>query len=157
MINEQVRLFYSALDEDSITYSADIFKLIEYVHLGLNKKYKYYPLEEVVITFQENGFYSIETDLIFEPPQFNNKTLYHIYNSNKALIEKLRKNIALNPTEKKDLKNVPANYLICYLNDFEEARERLFKAKLLLREADESIYESYKETVRILRKMKYNQ
>jgi hypothetical protein len=156
LINEQVRLFYSALDEVSITYSEDYFKIIEYVHLGLNKKYKYYPLEEVVITFQENGFYSIETDLIFEPPQFNKKTLYHIYNSNNALIEKLRKNIALTPTEQKDLKNVPANYLICYLNDFDEAKERLFKAKLLLREADESIYEGYKETVRILRKMKYN-
>src|SRR5210317_1884086 len=60
LINEQVRLFYSALDEVSITYSYDFFKIIEYVHLGLNKKYKYYPLEEVVITFQENGFYSIE-------------------------------------------------------------------------------------------------
>jgi hypothetical protein len=156
LINEQVRLFYSALDEISISYSDDFFKIVEYVHLGLNKKYKYYPLEEVVITFQENGAYSIETDLIFEPPQFNKKTLYHIYNSNNALIEKLRKNIALTSNEQKDLKNVPANYLICYLNDFEEAKDRLFKAKLLLREADESIYESYKETVRILRKMKYN-
>lgn len=156
LINEQVRLFYSALDEVSISYSEDFFRIIEYVHLGLNKKYKYYPLEEVVITFQENGFYSIETELIFEPPKFNKKTLYHIYNSNNALIEKLRKNIALNPTEEKDLKNVPANYLICYLNDFKEAKEQLFKAKLLLRNADESIYESYKETVRILRKMKYN-
>jgi len=157
LINEQVRLFYSALDEVSISFSEDFFKIIEYVHLGLNKKYKYYPLEEVVITFQENGFYSIETELIFEPPQFNKKTLHHIFNSNNALVEKLRKNIALNPTEQKDLKNVPANYLICYLNDFKEAKERLFKAKLMLREADESIYESYKETVRILRKMKYNQ
>jgi hypothetical protein len=156
LINEQVRLFYSALDEVSISYTNDFFKIVEYVHLGLNKKYKYYPLEEVVITFQENGFYSIDTDLVFEPPQFNKKTLYHIYNSNNALIEKLRKNIALRATEQKDLKNVPANYLICYLNGFDEARERLFKAKLLLREADESIYESYKETVRILRKMKYN-
>jgi hypothetical protein len=156
LINEQVRLFYSALDEISISYSNDYFKIVEYVHLGLNKKYKYYPLEEVMITFQENGAYSIETELIFKPPQFNRKTLYHIYNSNNALLDKMRKNITLNLNEKKDLKNVPANYLICYLNGFDEAKDRLIKAKLLLREADETIYESYKETVRILRKMKYN-
>jgi hypothetical protein len=156
LINEQVRLFYSTLDEVSISYSEDFFKIIEYVHLGLNKEYKYYPLEEVVITFQENGSYKMETELIFEPPQFNKKTLHHIYNSNNALIEKLKKGISLELSEQKDLKNISANYLICYLNDFSEAKDRLFEAKLLLKQADDSIYQSYKETVRILRKMKYN-
>lgn len=156
LINEQVRLFYSTLDEVSISYSEDYFKIIEYVHLGLKKEYKYYPLEEVVITFQENGSYKMETELIFEPPQFNKKTLYHIYNSNNALIEKLKNGISLKLDELKDLKNVPANYLICYLNGFEDALERLFGARLMLRQVDESIYQNYKETVRILRKMKYN-
>ncbi len=156
LINEQVRLFYSALDEVSITYSEDYFKIIEYVHLGLNKKYKYYPLEEVVITFEENGSYKIDTELIFKPPQFNKKTLYHIFNSNNALIEKLKKGIPLEPSEQKDLKNLPANYLICYLNDFSEAKDKLYDARLLLKQVDESLFQSYKETVRILRKMKYN-
>ena len=109
-----------------------------------------------MITFQENGSYKMETELVFKPPQFNKKTLHHIYNSNNALIEKLKKGISLELCELNDLKNVPANYLICYLNDFKDAKYRLFDTRMILKKADESIYQSYKETVRILRKMKYN-
>ncbi len=156
LINEQVRLFYSTLDEVSIIYNENEFRIIEYVHLGLNNQYKYYPLEEVIITFNENGSYQIDTILLFEPPQFNKKTLYHIYNANQAIVEKLKKNIPLNNTEKIDLKNLPATYLICFLNNFTDAKDKLLEAKPFLKIQDESVYESYKETVRILRKMKYS-
>ncbi len=156
LINEQVRLFYSALDEVSISFSENDFTIIEYVHLGLNQQYKYYPLEEVKITFQENGSYKIDSKLIFEPPQFNKKTLFHIYNANNALIEKLKKGIPLKPSEEKDLQSLPATYLICYLNDFTEAKNKLLEAKPFLKNRNDSVYDSYKETVRILRKMKYS-
>lgn len=156
LINEQVRLFYSTLDEVSISFSEGDFKIIEYVHLGLNQQYKYYPLEEVKITFQENGSYKIDSKLVFEPPQFNKKTLYHIYNANNSLIEKLKKEIPLKPSEEKDLQSLPATYLICYLNDFTEAKTKLLEAKPFLKNRNESVYNSYKETVRILRKMKYS-
>ena len=156
LINEQVRLFYSTLDEVSISFSEGDFKIIEYVHLGLNQQYKYYPLEEVKITFQENGSYQMDTELIFEPPQFNKKTLYHIYNANNALIEKLKKGIPLKPSEEKDLQSLPATYLICYLNNFTEAKTKLLEAKPFLKNRNELVYQSYKETVRILRKMKYS-
>lgn len=91
LINEQVRLFYSALDEISIEFTGDYFKITEYVHLGLNEQYKYYPLEEVMITFNENGSYHIDSQLVFEAPQFNKRTLYHIFNANNALLDKLKK------------------------------------------------------------------
>ena len=156
LINEQVRLFYSALDEVSITYNEDEFRIVEYVHLGLNDQFKYYPLEELVIRFRDNGYYSIDTELIFEPPQFNRKTLHHIYNANVALIRKLKKNIPLRPNEQRDLANLPATLLICYLNDFSEARDKLIEAKPLLKRIDQNVYKSYKESVRILRKVKYN-
>jgi len=156
LINEQVRLFYSTLDEVSISYTEDEFKIIEYVHLGLNNQFKYYPLEEVVIVFQENGSYQMETTLIFEPPQFNKKTLYHIYNANLSVIEKLKKDIPLNATERKDIKNLPATYLICFLNDFTEAKDKLLEAKPFLKKLGGTVYDSYKESVRILRKMKYS-
>ncbi|PHS67300.1 MAG: AAA family ATPase [Flavobacterium sp.] len=156
LINEQVRLFYSTLDEVSISYSEGNFKIIEYVHLGLNNQYKYYPLEEVIISFQENGSYQIDSNLIFKPPQFNKKTLYHIYNANNALVEKLKKGIPLKPSEEKDLQSLPATYLICYLNDFREAKNKLLEAKPFLKTKGVEIYNSYKETVRILRKMKYS-
>jgi len=156
LINEQVRLFYSTLDEVSISFSEGDFKIIEYVHLGFNNQYKYYPLEEVIITFNENGSYQMDTVLLFKPPQFNKKTLYHIYNANNALIEKLKKRIPLKPSEEKDLQSLPATYLICYLNDFTEAKNKLLEAKSFLKTKGTEIYNSYKETVRILRKMKYS-
>lgn len=156
LINEQVRLFYSALDEVSISFSEDEFKIIEYVHLGLNNQFKYYPLEEVVIQFKENGGHQIESELVFEAPQFNKKTLHHIYNTNNSLIEKLRKNIPLIPSEERDLANLPATYLICYLNGFTEAKTKLYAAKSHLKNYNERVYQSFKETVRILRKVKYN-
>ena len=126
------------------------------MHLGLNNHYKYYPLEEVIITFNENGSYQMDTVLLFNPPQFNKRTLYHIFNANNAIIEKLKKKIPLNNSEQTDLKNLPATYLICFLNDFTEAKNKLYEAKSFLKNQEDAIYTSYKETVRILRKMKYS-
>lgn len=156
LINEQVRLFYSALDEVSIAYTEDEFKITEYVHLGLNNQFKYYPLEEVTITFRENGSHSIDSKLIFEPPKFNKKMLYHIYNANNVLAEKLKQRVPLSPLEKKDLQNLPATYLICFLNGFEDAMEKLHDVKAYLKQMDKDVYQSFKESVRILRKVKYN-
>jgi hypothetical protein len=109
----------------------------------------------LTIRFKENGFYNIDSQLIFEPPRFNKKTLHHIYNANNALLEKLRKNIPLIPSEEKDLFNMPSTYLICYLNDFSEAKEHLYEAKDLLNQ-NRRIYRALKESLRILRKVKYN-
>ncbi len=156
LINEQVKLFYSALDEVSIDFTNDYFKITEYVHLGLNNQFQYYPLEEVIINFKENGFYSMETQLIFEPPKFNKKTLFHIYNSNNALLKKLQKKIPLRTSEEKDVENLAETYLICYLNDFTEAKERLYEAKPFLKAIGGKTYQAFKESVRILRKVRYN-
>ena len=68
LINEQVKLFYSALDEITITYDESAFYIIEYVQLGLGKQLNYYPLEKVGITFSENGKYQIQSDLILIRP-----------------------------------------------------------------------------------------
>jgi hypothetical protein len=156
MINEQVKLFYSALDLVEITYNEDAFTIIEYVPLGLQNKYKYYPLEKVTITFKPNGMYVIDTDLIFEAPQFDKRTLHHIYNSNNSILEKLNKNIPITEHEDHDLRNLPATYMICFLNGFQEAKEKLQQAKSVLKKYDRDIYELYKATIRILRKIKYS-
>ncbi|MCM4159136.1 ATP-binding protein [Antarcticibacterium flavum] len=156
LINEQVKLFYSDLDEVSIKVDEDHFKIVEYVNLGLQNKFQYYPLEEVTIRFTENAGYDINTRLLFEPPQFDKKILYHIYNSNNALLAKLKNGKALNKNEEKDLLNLPATYLICYLNNFEKAIEKLENARELLRSHNKVAYQLYKESMRILRKVKYS-
>ena len=115
LINEQVLLFFSALDEVSINITEDAFEIIEYVNLGFQNSNKYYPLEETIIKFENNASYSIETKLLFEPPQYDKKTLHHIYNTNNSILEKLKKGHSLTKAEETDLKNLPVTYLICYL------------------------------------------
>lgn len=156
LINEQVKLFYSALDEITIAYDDDSFTTLEFVQLGLGSQQKYYPLEEVMITFSENGKYTINSKLLFEPPQYDKKTLYHVYNTNNALLKKLMGNIPMSTVEHVDLTHLPATYLICYLNGFEEAKEQLENARPLLKAYDQNIYQSLKESLRILRKVRYN-
>lgn len=156
LINEQVKLFYSALDEITISFDEHSFTTMEYVQLGLGSQQNYYPLEKVVITFSENGTYQIHSDLIFEPPLYDKKTLHHIFNSNNALLQKLQKRLDLTNSEKMDLKQLPATYLICYLNGFEEAKELMEDARALLREYDTKVYQSLKESLRILRKVRYS-
>jgi Domain of unknown function (DUF5929)/Schlafen, AlbA_2 len=156
LINEQVRLFFSTFDEVSILVDENAFKIIEYVNLGLQNSHNYYPLEETTIQFEDNVSYTIATKLLFEPPQFDKKVLHHIFNANNAILEKLKKGISLNKNEEQDLKNLPVTYLICYLNLFHDAIDKLQEAKPYLKNHSNEIYELYKESIRILRKMKYS-
>jgi hypothetical protein len=157
LINEQVKLFYSALDDVTIVYDENSFTITEFVPLGLNDKTTYYPLEEQTIRFYDNGYYKIETKMLFEPPQYNVKMLHHIYNSNLVLLSKLEKGLTLNERENKDLENISSAFMICYLNGFEEARQKLIDAKPLLKTvANPIVYTSFKEAMRIMRKMKYD-
>ena len=156
LINEQVRLFYSTLDAVELSYDNDSFKIIEYVNLGLNGKNTYYQLEETVITFGNNAIYSIDSKLLFEPPQYDKKTLHHIFNTNNALMDRLKQGMKLSAAQLKDLKNVPATYLICYFNGFKAALTQLQAAKPLFYEHSEEVYALYKESMRILRKAKYS-
>ncbi|WP_324024946.1 ATP-binding protein [Maribacter sp. BPC-D8] len=156
LINEQVKLFYSNLDEVTITYNNDSFTTIEYVQLGLAAKQKYYPLEKVVINFSENGTYQITSDLLFDPPIHDKEELERIYKSNNALVAKAKKNTELSIAEVKQLKYLADSYLICFLNGFEEAKERMEKARQVLKPKYPGINASLKEALRVLRKVKYS-
>lgn len=156
LINEQVKLFYSELDEVSFSITEDEFQIIEYVYLGLQHQKKYYPLEEVSIKFKDNVSYDIETKLLFKPPQYDKKTLYHIYNSANTLLEKLKNKAPLTTAEKLDVFQLPQTYLICYFNEFEDALIKLESAKYHLKSYDTDAYSNFKDSVRILRKVKYN-
>jgi len=156
LINEQVRLFFSTLDEVSIEYDNDSFKIIEYVNLGLQGAVKYFQLEETTIRFEESANYTIDTTLLFEPPQYDKKVLHHIYNSNNSLLERLKNNVVLNKNEELDLRNLPLTYLICYFNGFDESISKLEDAKPYLKKHSNEVYQLYKEAIRILRKIKYS-
>jgi len=155
LINEQIKLFYSAQDVVTISFDDTTFTITEYVPLGLNDKIRYYPLEKQTLHFFDNGYYKIDREMLFEPPEFDKKTLFHVYNSNLSLINKLEKGIKLTDNEFRDLENLPSTLMICYLNGFEEAKQKLIDSKLILKPYSE-IYLSFKEALRILRKMKYD-
>ena len=155
LINEQVKLFYSALDEVSISYNDDTFSILEFVHLGVQERFKYYPLERVDIRFRESGTYTINTQLLFEPPAIDRKTLYHIFNNNNVIFYKLKRGIELNQGEWKDLYNLSNTYLICYLNGFDTAIQKLEDLKPYLKKYSGGIYNRYRETMRLLRKVRY--
>lgn len=155
LINEQIKLFYSAQDDVTIEYDDDTFTILEYVPLGLNDKTSYYPLEKQTIRFYDNGYYKIDREMLFEPPEFNRKMLFHIYNANLALLDKLQKGLTLTERENRDLHNLPSTFMICYLNGFEDAKHKLIDAKSLLKSFP-NVYLSFKEAMRILRKMKYD-
>ena len=158
LINEQIRLFYSALDEVEIEYNSQSFIITEYLQIGIDKDHRYYPLEKTIIHFKDNGIYDIATELLFEPPVYDAVVLRHIYNSNNAILKKLEKNLPLSNHDIEDLQQLPATYMICSLNGFKDAKKKLEDAKPYLKGlADKSVYINLKEVLRVLRKIKYNQ
>ena len=156
LINEQVKLFYSTFDEVEIEWTADAFVITEYVRLGIEDRFRFFPLEEVRILFMENGAYQLQSNLLFQPPELDKKTLYHRYNANQALLEKLEKEIPLSSQEKQDLLQLPSSAMLCYLNTIHEAKDQLDRARPFLKKMGNDFYNNYKETQRILRKIKYN-
>lgn len=156
LINEQVKLFYSSQDDVDIEFDENSFTITEYVALGLNDKTSYYPLETVTITFFDNGYYKINTELLFKPPQYNKRMLHHIFNSNIALLNKLKKGTVLKRNELKDLESLPSVFMICFLNGFTDAKQMLIESKPFLKALENDSYSSFKEVMRVLRKMKYN-
>ena len=156
LINEHVKLFYSTHDEVEIEVDAHSFSLIEYVRLGFNDSFKYYPLERMSFLFDDKGSYQIDSEFLFSPPRFEKKLLHHIYNANNSLCEKLRKSTSLTKNEKADIINLAPTYMLCYLNGFEEAKDKLHDLSGIMKKQGESAYQSLKDTQRILRKIKYH-
>ena len=156
LINEHVKLFYSAHDEVEIEMDAHSFSLIEYVRLGFHNAYKYYPLERVSFLFDNKGSYQIDSAFLFTPPKYEKKLLHHIYNANNALGEKLLKNTSLTKNDREDVGNLAPTYMLCYLNGFEEALNKLNKLTAVIKQHSDHAYQVLKDTRRILRKIKYH-
>ena len=156
LINEQVRLFFSALDEVQITYNSHSFIITEYILLGIDKNEIHYPLEKTIINFKDNGKHDIIKELLFTPPKFDTGIINHIYNNNNFIVSKITQNLPLSVTEHEDVLRLPTNYLICYLYGHIDAPTQLRKTKEYIKNIpDKTTYVKYKEAMRVLRKVKY--
>jgi hypothetical protein len=157
LINEQVQLFYSDLDEVQIKINDHSFIIIEYILLGLEKKETRYPLEKTIIHFKNSGKLEIIKEFLFEPPTYESNIIQHIYENSNNIISKIVAKKPLSVTEHEDVFRLPNNYLICYLNGFLDAKSQLEKAKNYIRSLeDKTTYIKYKDVIRVLRKVKYH-
>jgi hypothetical protein len=157
LINEQVKLFFSALDDVQIRYNNNSFIVTEYIVLGLEKKEKYYPLEKTIINFKRNGKHDIVKEFLFIPPKFDDEIIQHIFNNCNAIVKKIEENISLSVIEHEDILRLPTNCLICFLHGFTEISEQLKKAKNYIKNLEnKTTYIKYKEALRIIRKVTYN-
>jgi hypothetical protein len=155
LVNEQVRLFYSALDEVQISYDEDSFSILEYVSLGIGGESKGYPLERQTLYFYPNGTYKMESKILFNPPYYDRRTLHHIYNTNLALLSRLKNDSKISSTDLADLDSLPGQLLICKFNNVGEPIEKMRAHKSFIK-PHPAAYKSYKEVLRVLRKVTYN-
>jgi len=157
LINEQVRLFFSALDEVQISYNQHSFIITEYILLGIDKEETHYPLEKTIINFKNNGKHHIVREFLFQPPKYNANIINQIYANCNTIVSKITSDTPLSVTEHKDVFRLPSNYLLCYLNGFLDAPDLLKKAKNYIKNLqDKTTYVNYKEVMRVIRKVKYN-
>ena len=156
LINEQVRLFYSVLDEVSIDISEEEFKITEYISLGYDGTNKYYPFEEVSICFKNNVNYEMNSKIIFEPPIFPSSVLDFLMNKNENLLRKVNLKSTLEAKDKKCFEEMPTTYLLCYLNGYLDALDKLHEVKLIVKEYSQNVYQQYKDVLRVIRKVRYN-
>jgi hypothetical protein len=154
LVNEQVRLFYSYMDEVKIEISKKAFLITEYVPLFMQSAYEYYPLEKTIIHFKDNGDYNIASEILFKPPLYDKKTIAKLFQKSNRFFQRLEKKEVFKSNELKTLQELPDYYLICYLNGVETALEKFENLKLLLKELDDkTAYIKYKEVKRVFRKL----
>ena len=157
LVNEQVRLFFSALDEVQISYNHRSFIITEYILLGINNKEMHYPLEKTIINFKDNGKHDIVTEFLFEVPKYDEVIIKHIYDNCNTIIQKIENQISLSVLDHEDVLRLPTNYLLCYLNGFLDAATQLKKAKEYIKNIeDKTTYIKFKEAMRVIRKVKYS-
>ena len=157
LINEQVRLFFSSLDDVQISYNKQSFIVTEYILLGLDENEIHYPLEKTIIDFKNNGKHTIVKEFLFEPPKYDPVIIDHIYANSNKIVSKIVDDIPLSVLEHEDVFRLPRNYLLCYLNGLLDASELLEKAKYYIKNLeDKTTYIELKEVMRVIRKVKYN-
>ena len=157
LINDQVRLFFSALDDVQIRYNTHSFIITEFILLGIDKQETHYPLEKTIIHFKDNGKLDIVKEFLFVPPKFDPTVIAHIFTNSNRIVSKIAQAKSLSVTEHEDVLRLPTNYLISYLYGHLEAPVQLRKAKEYIKNLpDKTTYIKYKDAMRVLRKVKYS-
>ena len=146
IINENKRLFFSAVQFLDITYDDSHFTITESTPLGFDNNYQLYPLEKTIITFRDNGTYVISNENIFTPPSFPREAIDNLYQKTKQC-EKNWKSSGIKSEDFNFVEGIANYYLICYLNGIKPAKEDLINSREYL---DGSAAEWQSECLRIM-------
>lgn len=132
IINEEVRLFFSAVLNVKIHISEDEFKITEYRNLGYGDNFRYYPYAETIISFGNTGEYSIKRKNVFTPPLYPKNEIVSLYQKTKILEKKYLATKTLSPEEYQFWEGIANYYLICYFNGIPEAKQDLYDSRKYL-------------------------
>ena len=76
--------------------------------------------------------------------------------NNKKQLQKDLFKKSLSTAQNKEVEALSPTLMLCYLNGFEEAKSMLYAIQNPLRDYSSVAYQSHKDSMRILRKIKYN-
>ncbi len=128
IMNEGVRLFFSANQDVKIEITEDEFKIDEYVFLGYEGNYVHVPYESTSIYFGDNGTYSITKKNVFSPPLFPKDQIESLYQKCK-LEEKRICEFGFDDTNWAFTEGISMYFFICYLNGIPQALDDFFRSE----------------------------
>lgn len=129
IINEEVRLFFSAIKDVQIEISDNEFKILQFQSLGFDDKINDYPHEITTISFYENGTYYVQKNFVFEPPIFEATEIQELYNRSKALERKILAKEKLTQSESEFWEGIANYFFICYFNGIEAAKIDFYNSR----------------------------
>jgi len=150
IINDDVRLFFSAIQKVCVEITNSTFKITEYINLGFDDNFSLYPYEETLLTFYDNGRYSIDVELIFKPPKYGKEQIDLLYQRTRQAENNWLNKLPNENEENWFSEGIAQYYLVCYLNGIDEAKNDLINSRQYL---DGSAAEWQNECIEILKKM----
>ena len=103
-----------------------------------------------MLTFDDNGKYSIEIELIFKPPKYEKEQIDLLYKRTKQAEFNWLNNLPNENEENWFAEGIAQYYLVCYFNGIDEAKNELINSREYL---DGSAAEWQNECMEILEKM----
>lgn len=129
IINEGTRIFFSATKEVKIFITDSQFRVDQYQHLGFDDKYDFYPFESTILSFEENGSYSIEKETIFEAPIFSKEEIDSLYKRSKEFERKYKADENITSKDLEFGEGLANYFFICYLNGIDKAKDDFYNSK----------------------------
>lgn len=123
IINEETRLFFSAIKEVKINITEEEINIVEFQRLGFGDRFDNYEVYSTTIHFADNGTYKIDKKFIFNPPKFQTEVIEQLYKKAKKFEFKYKSGEKIETKEWEFGEGLANYYFLCHLNGIKEARQ----------------------------------